>query len=106
LTLFSEADVPFESKGPGAIRGLYLFYRWEFPSSEPVARPPASSHARETANSQRAARYSKIFVLARAVLEAALPAEDVLVELLDQGRYPRPAKAQELFQGRSVIQTA
>jgi hypothetical protein len=25
LTLFSEANVPFESKGPGVIRGLYFF---------------------------------------------------------------------------------
>jgi hypothetical protein len=50
------------------------------------------SRARETANSQRAARYSKIFVLARAVFEAALPTEDVLVELLDSARHRQPPK--------------
>ena len=37
IDVVSGADVPFASKGPGAIRGLYLFYGCEFASSQPAA---------------------------------------------------------------------
>jgi hypothetical protein len=54
LTLFSEADVPFESKGPGAIRGPFCMDASSYrPNSRPVSR------TRETANSERAATCSK-----------------------------------------------
>jgi hypothetical protein len=60
LTLFSEADVPFESKGPGAIRGLYLFYGCEFASSEQSpGLPPRLTHARNSQPPKRALTYSK-----------------------------------------------
>ena len=38
-------------------------------------------------------RSSDLLVLARVALEAAIPSEDVLVELIEQARHPRPAKA-------------
>jgi acyl-CoA thioester hydrolase len=73
LTLFSEADVPFESTGPGAIRGLYFFMD---ASSHRLNSRPAFRRfecTRERAKAIRALRAQGQIGLRRlAILEASV----------------------------------